>query len=199
VADQPGTGGATPPGPNPTSGATPGGQQQPAEGATPTPGSSTEGATPDMSLGDAGQVALDRERDARREAERKAAEYRRKLTELQDAGKPELERVQAQLARSQTESETHVARITELEAEIQRRDLDAIKLKVAAEHDLPPSVAARLQGTDLRSLRADAKELREQLSAGTPAGSFGVGQGGSAAGGRGRVDMNTLIREAAGR
>ena len=199
MVDESGTGGATPPSPGPASGATPSGQQQPADGATPTPGSSTEGATPDTSLGDAGQAALDRERDARREAQRQAAEYRRKLTELQDAGKPELERTQAQLQRAQAETEAHVARIGELEAQIKARDLEALKQQVAAEHELPPSVASRLQGDDLRSLRADAKALVEQLQAGKPEGSIGIGRGGSAAGGRGRVDMNQLIREAAGR
>jgi hypothetical protein len=198
VVDEPGSGGATPPSPDPASGATPGGQNQPDPGATPGAGS-TEGATPDTPLGDAGQVALDRERDAKREALRQAAEYRRKLTELEDAGKPELERAQAQARRAAAEVETHRARIAELEGEIAARDLAALKAQVATEVGLPPSVAARLQGTDLRSLRADAKELAGQIQEGKPVGSAGIGQGGTAAGGRGRVSMNDLIREAAGR
>ena len=196
MADEPGQGGATPPGPDPASGATPGGQQ-PTRGATPQAGS-TEGATPDTPLGEAGQAALDRERDARRDAERKAAEYRRRLNEAEDASKPELERVKAQAERARLEAEAHQTRIAELESELSRRDLDTLKAKVAAEFELPPSVASRLQGSDLRALRADAKDLVEQLKAGQPVGNFGGGQGGSAAG-RGRVDMNQLIREAAGR
>jgi hypothetical protein len=191
-------GGATPPSPDSGDGATPAGQQETGSGATPEAGS-TEGAKPDTPLGEAGQAALDRERDAKREAVRQAAEYRRRLTELEDASKPELERAQAQARRAQAEAEEHQKRIAELEGEIARRDLDSMKRQVAAELELPPSVAGRLQGSDLRSLRADAKELAEQLRAGRPEGSVGIGQGGSAAGGRGRVDMNALIREAAGR
>jgi hypothetical protein len=196
---EPNAGGATPQGSDPAAGATPGGQQQgPADGATPTPGSSTEGATPDTQLTDAGRVAIEKERNARRDAERRAAEYRTRLQEIEDANKPELERAQTQAKRSQLEAETHKARITELEAEIRRRDLEALKAQVAAEAELPVTLAGRLQGDDLRSLRADAKEMAAQLRTGQ-AGSFRVGEGGSAAGGTRRVDMNQMIREAAGR
>lgn len=178
--------GAKPPEPDPAAGAKPAGQR------------SDEGATPDTPLGAAGQAALDKERANRREAERKAAEYRNRITELEDAGKPELERAQAQATRATNEAELHRARIAELEGELAKRDLDALKRQVAAENELPASVASRLQGTDLRSLRADAKDLADQIKTGT-AGSFGIGQGGTAAGGNRRVSMNDLIREAAGR
>ena len=67
--------GATPPEPDPT-GATPGGQQR-----------SDEGATPDTPLGEAGRQALEKERATRREAERKASEYRNRIAELEDATK----------------------------------------------------------------------------------------------------------------
>lgn len=195
--DETGTPDATSGAPDPDSGATPGGQQTP-KGATPG-GSSEKGAKPDTQLGEAGQAALEKERANRRDAERKAAEYRNRIAELEDASKPELERAQAQAERAANEAEIHRQRIAELEGEIAKRDLDQLKRQVAAEHQLPAVVASRLQGTDLRSLRADAKDLAEQIRDGQPAGSFGIGQGGTAAGGNQRVSMNDLIREAAGR
>ena len=172
--------------------------QDTGSGATPGDGS-TEGAKPDtQKLDDGGRAALDSERARRREAERKAGEYRNRVAELEDASKPELERAQAQAQRAQAQAEASTARVAELEAEIQRRDLDALKAQVAAENELPASMIGRLQGTDLRSLRTDAKDLAEQLK-GARAGSFRVGEGGTAAGRTGRVDMNSIIREAAGR
>jgi hypothetical protein len=71
-------------------------------------------------------------------------------------------------------------------------------MEVATEAKLPPFMAQRLQGDDLRSLRADAKKISDELAA-SSTGSLGLGQGGAAVSGGRRVDMNTLIREAAGR
>lgn len=191
--------GATPGnGPDPASGATPGGQQETGSGATPEDGSK-EGATPDTSLRDSGRVALDKERDARRDAERQLAETRRRINELEDAGKSETERLAAQLQRTAGDLEKRDQRIAELEGQIAHRELVELQRQVAAEFALPATMAARLHGNDLRSLRADAKSMAEELQAGTPAGSIGIGQGGAAAGGTRRVDMNSIIREAAGR
>jgi chromosome segregation ATPase len=199
VADESAQTGARPSEPDPTSGARPGGPQQPADSATQTPGSSTEGARPDTSLSEGGREALDRERNARRDADRQLAEARSKITELEDAGKSEDQKREGRLQRAQLELEQAQRRISTLESEAQERDLRDIRREVAAEAGLPASVAQRLQGSDLRTLRADAKKLAEDLDAGTPAGSVGIGRGGAAAGQRGRVDMNSLIREAAGR
>ena len=81
----------------------------------------------------------------------------------------------------------------------QRRDLDALKVQIAAEFELSPTVAKRLQGKDARELRADAKSLKEELDrvAGRPPSVSGAG---AAASGNRRVQsMNDAIREAAGR
>jgi hypothetical protein len=157
-----------------------------------------EGAKPDTPLGDGGTAALDKEREARREAERSVAKLRDRVTELEDAGKSELDRATSALKRAADELVQSSARVTELEGELQSRDLDALRHKIASEEGLPVSVAKRLQGKDARELRADAKSLKEELNAGTPVGVIGVGRGGTASGNR-RVDMNSLIREAAGR
>jgi len=192
VDDQPAAPGATPAQPDPAAGATPGGQQQPAEGATPP--AATEGAKPDTTLGDAGREALDKERAARREADRALAAARQRVAELEDAGKSEGERTRAELERAQE-------RIRELEGIQHERELLELKREVGAEVDppLPFTLADRLQGTDRRSLKADAAKLAEELKAGVPVGDLGIGRGAGAAGGTaGRVDMNQLIREAAG-
>lgn len=199
MADETAQTGARPSEPDPTSGATPGGPQQPADSATQTPGSSTEGARPDTSLGDGGREALDRERNARRDADRQLADARRRLAELEDAGKSETERTQARLQRAQLELEQRERRIQELEAQAHERELVELRREVATEMGLPASLATRVQGDDLRAMRLDAKKLAEELNAGRPVGDVGIGRGGAASGQRGRVDMNTLIRQAAGR
>ena len=189
--DETATAGATPPTPDPATGATPSGQQQNDPGATPG-ASSAEGATPDTSLGDAGREALDKERAARREADRQLAEARRRVAELEDRDKSESERTRADLERARD-------RIVELESQEQERQLLDLKREVAEEAHLPASLAARLQGDDRRSLKADAAKLVEDLNAGRPVGDLGIGRGGAASSQGGRVDMNQLIREAAGR
>ena len=189
--DQPAAPGATPAQLDPAAGAMPGGQQQTADGTTP-PAGSTEGARPDTSLGDAGREALDKERAARREADRQLAEARRRVAQLEDAGKSESERTRADLERARE-------RIAELEGEQQQRQLLDLKREVADEMELPPSLAPRLQGDDRRTLKADAQKLADEIKAGTPVGDLGIGRGGGASGQPGRVDMNTIIREAAGR
>jgi hypothetical protein len=183
--------GATPAEPDPAAGATPSGQQQTTGGATP-PVGGTEGAKPDTSLGDAGREALDKERTARREADRQLADARRRVAQLEDAGKDENTRRASELERAQE-------RIAELESQQRDRDLLDIKREVADELHLPASLAQRLVGDDRRSLKADAQKLVADLEAGRPVGDLGIGRGGAASGQQGRVDMNQIIREAAGR
>lgn len=196
MADESSQGGATPPeGSDPGDGATPPGQQDP---GTQQEGDGQQGATPDTPLGEAGQKALDAERSKRRDAERSAAEYRRRVAELEDAGKPDLERAQAALKRTQDEAEAHATRVAELEAEIAQRDLRDMQIKAAAEHNLPADMADRLKGENLQALRSDAKRLAETIGERTR-GDIGIGRGAAAAGRPTGVDMTTLIRERAGR
>jgi len=198
MADDPETttGAATASRSEPGSGATPAGSTP--DGATPT-GNGDKGATPDAGLSDAGKAALEREREARREAERNLAQLRDRVNELEDAGKSEVERAQNQVKRATEDAQRAAAKVAELESELSRRDLDALKVSVAAENGLPPSVAKRLQGKDKRELTADAKALAEELQSGTPVGSLGLGRGGAATGRTRGADMNTAIRQAAGR
>jgi hypothetical protein len=195
MADEPTPGDATSPESEPGTSATPAGSN-PDDATSQGDG---KGAKPDTPLSDEGKAALEKEREARRDAERRAAQFRDRVTELEDAGKSEVERAQSQLQRATADLEKATARISELESDIATRELDALRVSIASEMELPASVAKRLQGTDARTLRADAKSLKEELSAGTPVGSLGIGRGGTASGNRQGVDMNQLIREASGR
>lgn len=191
MADQdPAPGGATP-----STGPTP-------EGATPD-GHTGEGATPDLgaedtrALSDAGKAALEKERAARREAEQRATDAARRLAELEDAGKTEVERAIARLDRQSAELDTARSRVTELETRLAERELLELKREIAQEAGIPFEAAHRLQGTDARSIRADAHRYLDERKGGQ--GDLGVGRGGAATGKGTGADMNQLIREASGR
>jgi len=185
----------------------------PDAGATPADGPTPDDATSDGpttdeqreaggghetgQLGDKGQKALERERQARRDAETRAADSERRLHELEDAGKSEVERAIARLDRQSAELELQRTRNVELEQEIARRDLLELKRTIAAELGVPPEAAHRLQGSDSRSLRADAERYLTERGQ-EQRGDIGVGRGGTA-GARPATDMNRLIREASGR
>jgi hypothetical protein len=174
-----------------------------AEGARPDARSTGEGARPDTgssndaeTLRDTGKESLNRERNARREAERRATEAERRLAELEDAGKSEVERAIARLDRQSAELDASRSRVAELETKLAERELLELKREIALELGVPLEAAHRLQGTDARSIKADATRYLEERK--TPAGDFGGGRGGTASGARG-VDMNRIIREASGR
>jgi len=182
-------------------------------GATPTPPTTSEGATPDerttgdgarpdtgtddaKTLRDAGRKALDEERKARREAEQRATESERRLAQLEDAGKTEVERAISRLDRQSAELDASRGRIAELETKLAERELLELKREIALDVGIPLEAAHRLQGTDARSIKSDATRYLEERKGGE--GSLGVGRGGTATG-RQSVDMNRIIREAAGR
>jgi hypothetical protein len=193
VADQDtGDGGAKPPEAPTPEGARPEGQQQ----GTGTGREAPAGDDDADSLRERGRVALDRERTARREAEQRATDLEQRLTAIEDQGKSELERAIARLDRQASDLDGVRARNTELEQELARRDLLDLKRDVALELGIPLEAAHRLQGTDARSIKADAQRYldeRRRLQ-----GDLGVGRGGAAAQ-RGSSDMNDLIRQASGR
>lgn len=122
---------------------------QPDASATPTP----ETPTPDT-LGDGGKKALDAERRARRDAERKAADFEAQVKAFEDADKSEAERAAEQIAT--------------LKAEAAAAKADALRSRIVAETGLPASLAKFLPaGGDEESLRADAADL---LAATAPKG-----------------------------
>lgn len=191
MADDTGSTGARPDaGPTPE-GARPDGQQD----ATGTREASGSGSGTD-SLSDSGREALDRERTARREAERRANDIERQLQQLQDAGKSELERAQSRAERAAAELENERAARQQLEAKVLANELLELKRSIAIDMGVPIEAAHRLQGTDTRSIKADAQRYLEERA--EAEGHLGVGRGGTSTG-RSGADMNTLIRQASGR
>lgn len=189
MADEHGTGGATPPdAPTPT-GATPDGSAD--------DGRDAPNGDDDSTLRNPGKAALDKEREARREAERRAAESEKRLQALEDEGKSEIERAISRLDRQSAELDQERGQRQELERKLADMELLELKRSVAAEAGLPLDAAHRLVGTDVRSLKADAQRYLEER--GKPEGNLGVGRGGAASGRGVAVDMNSLIREASGR
>lgn len=105
-------------------------------------------------LGDAGMKALVAERARANEAEKKFKAAERRLQELEDAGKSELEKAQAT-------AESASAEVAQLQSEIKSRELQLLKQSIGIETGLPANLIDRLQGDDEEALRADAKSLAD--------------------------------------
>jgi cell wall-associated NlpC family hydrolase len=184
------TAGATPADPGATPGQTPG-DQQPAMGES------------EPTLGDAGKRAIDAERTARRDAEQRAKAAEEELKKLRDA--------------SLSDSERRDKRLAELERaqasfEIERQDWrlrdavtrTAMRLGYADPTDAVALVdRAAVEFDDAGSpknvdrLLTDLLKAKPHLAGGTrPFGSFDGGARGQPVTGK---DMNTLLRQAAGR
>lgn len=109
-------------------------------------------------LGDAGKKALDTERNARREAEKRVKELEplaKKAQELEDAQKSELDKA--------------TEKVTAAEKRAAEAELAAARIEVAAEKGLTPAQARRLVGTTKEELEADADASIED-------GTFVVGE-----------------------
>ncbi len=97
-------------------------------------------------LGDAGKKALTAEREARKAAEKAAAEALARIKEFEDAQKSEAEKA-ADALRTAQETATQSA-------------AKALRYEVAAEKGLPLEAAARLTGSTREELLADADVLK---------------------------------------
>lgn len=111
--------------------------------------SATENESPTQPLGDGGKRALDAERKARRDAERKAADLEARLGELEDRDKSEVARLTDQVAKL----------TTDLAAAVAGRE----RWKVALDRGLTATQAKRLVGETAEELAADADELLADL------------------------------------
>jgi hypothetical protein len=108
----------------------------------------------DGELGEKGKAALDKERTARREAERRAKDgdaAMARLKEIEDAQKSEQQKLTERAEKAEREA-------AEAKVSLMRRD-------VAADKQLPPAMADRLRGTTREELEADADELLKMLPA----------------------------------
>lgn len=110
-------------------------------------------------LGDGGLKALQSEREARKNAEKLAAEREARIKELEDAGKSadekERERI-ANLEKADRDKESAIA----------ERDMKLLRYEVAAAKGLDLKAALRLQGSTREELEADADEFSKSFGSG---------------------------------
>jgi hypothetical protein len=142
------SGGATPPPPPEQPQNPPEGQKPPEGGQAP-----PEGQKPPeqpQGLGDEGLTALQREREARRDAERQFKELRENV---------EFERAQAQRSERQKLEAERDRALKKAEAS----DQTILRIRVAAEKNLTPGLALRLQGATEAEMKADADRLLEEV------------------------------------
>jgi len=179
--------------------ATPEGGAKPPAPAAPAPP-----ATGDDALGDPGKRALDEERAARREAEKRAATTEAELKKIKDAQLSETERREARLAELESQNAT-------LAAAVQRHRLEAAATAAARKANFwDPDLAYALLDQSAVEFDADGKPKNVEalvkaiaadkprlINGGAGAPDFGGGHRGAPAGGGG--DMNEAIRRAAGR
>ena len=102
---------------------------------------------PPADLGDAGKKALDAERAARREAERKLKEY-------EDRDKTDQQRLA-------DEVEALKQKVADKDAEIVKAQHASLRAEVAAEMRVPPS---RIHGTTREELAADAEAYLSEIA-----------------------------------
>lgn len=108
-------------------------------------------------LGDGGKKALEAERAARREAEKRAKDLAAQVEKFEDSQRTEEERRQHELETARAE----------VEAERKAREVLERKLlvsEIAAERGIPAQMAERLQGDTAEEIAADADEMKKLLA-----------------------------------
>lgn len=126
---------------------------EPTEPTTPDPAPTDPNEPATGNLGDPGKKALDAERRAKREAEKRASDLEARLKEFED--------------RDKSESQRMAERAEAAEKALTDAQSRALRLEVAAEKGLTPAQAKRLVGSTREELEADAAELLETFA---PAG-----------------------------
>ncbi|HMG49389.1 MAG TPA: hypothetical protein VK597_02270 [Inquilinus sp.] len=120
---------------------------------------------------------------ALKKANKEAETLRLKLKDIED--------------RDKTEAQKLAERASTAESEVEKARTKLLRYEVAAKKNLPPTLAARLQGSTKEELEADAevllKEFGTQAQRQTPSYDGGVRKPAPATN-----DMNALIRRAAG-
>ena len=114
-------------------------------------------------LGDKGREALKREREARKAADKRAADLEKRIAEFEKAQKDrdaETARQNGEWEKVATEAQ---AELETLKAQIAERDLRDRKAAAAKAAGLPDDMADRLRGDTDEELEADAKALAKHL------------------------------------
>ncbi|MGV9744600.1 hypothetical protein ACWDTG_06760 [Rhodococcus zopfii] len=144
-ASNEGPGAATTPGSDPA-GATP----------PPAPNAATTPPAPDAPLGEPGLRALQAERDAHAEANRKVADLQRQLDEINAAKLSDLERAQ-QAAQAAAEAQQAAQNTASAKA------AEAARWRFAATNGVPAAWVERLRGDTDEELAADWESLKPTL------------------------------------
>lgn len=120
--------------------------------------------TPDTGeLGDKGKAALKAERDARRAAEKAAADMQKRIDEI------EAKQREADEAKAKEEGnykqllEQREAELAELKDKLTQRELADRKAAIAKQHGIPEEAINRLHGATDEELEEDAKALAKIL------------------------------------
>jgi hypothetical protein len=128
-------------------------------------------------LGEAGEKALEAFKARARKAERDNRKLADRVKEFEDAQKTDQEKAAEELATFKSRAETAEAKL--------------LRYKVAAEKQLPPELAERLQGKDEAELGDDADRLLALVKPnGKPAGDADAGKGVATVG----ESFNDLLR-----
>ena len=125
------------------------------------------------SLGDAGKKALDAERAARKEAEKRLNEAAARIEEFENAQRTEEEKREYEL-------ETLRAQIEEERKQREAVERDLLIKSVASEFGLPDELSSRLVGDDREALVEDAKRLQKIIAPSGPRKPAPVPEAGSA-------------------
>lgn len=112
-------------------------------------------------LGDAGKRALDAERQARKEAEKRLNEALARVEAFEDSQRTEEEKRQHEL-------ETLREQVAEEQKRREAVERDLLVRSVAAEFGLPDELASRLTGDDREALAEDAKTLQKLIAPSGP-------------------------------
>lgn len=127
------------------------GTTEPTAPQAPTP--AAEPATGDANgdLGDAGKAALQKEREARKAADKELRDLRARVQQFEDAKK--------------TDEQRTADRIEALQKDAAK----ALRYEAAEKSGLPLSLSQRLNGSTLEELMADAEQLKQLVGTAQPA------------------------------
>lgn len=123
----------------------------------------------DEDLGENGKKALEAEREARRKAEKDAKDAKAELDRINN------ERTEAERKAAEEQGnykklyEDLLAEHNKTKDDLVKKERDALRSKVAAEHNLPTDLAERLAGETEADLKADAEKLAKLVKAPAPA------------------------------
>lgn len=116
-------------------------------------------------LGDKGKAAIQREREARKAAEKAAADTQKRIDAL-EAKQREVEEAKAkEQGDFKTLLEQREAELADMKAKLEARDLKDRKAAIAKANGIPEDAISRLQGATDEELEEDAKALAKLLKA----------------------------------